>query len=176
MKPVLILMSGTPLAGKSTLAHKIKDHFGSDCKIVSTDEIRKSLTENYADYSREYDVWTVAVKNVLKHLNKGRVVVMDATLRQKDVRMEHLKYYKDYDIYYIAFERLPYEVIEERNIDRYWKTLDSENLKRLYDGYEFPEPDELLLYKKAIIINPENQDLNVNNLLYYIDQERRKNE
>jgi predicted kinase len=167
-------MSGSPLSGKSILSKKIKKHFGQECFVISTDNIRKRLTGDYSDYSREFDVWAAIVKKAIKELNNKKVVVIDATLRQKDIRLKHIDYYKDYDIYYIAFEQLPFEVILERNQERTWKQLDEETLKKMYEGYEFPDEEELKLYKKSIVINNENSDLKLTELLTYIDEERRK--
>jgi len=174
MKAALILMSGSPLSGKSTLSKKIKKHFGQECFVISTDSIRKKLTGDYSDHSREFDVWAAIVKKAIKDLNNKKIVVIDATLRQKDIRLKHIDYYKNYDIYYIAFEQLSFETILERNQERVWKQLDESTLKNMWQGYEFPDEEELKLYKKSIVINNENSDLKLVELLSYIDEERRK--
>jgi predicted kinase len=156
MKACIVLMSGSPLSGKSTIAKQIKSHFGGNCYIASTDEIRKEITGTYEDHSREADVWATVIKRMLKHLGKGKVVVLDATLRQKQLRLDHLEYYKRFPIYYIAFERLPVEVILERNLQRNWKQIDESRLREMWAEYEVPDEEEMKLYAGATMINNDN--------------------
>jgi predicted kinase len=171
-KASLILMSGSPLSGKSTVTKQIRKFFGGDCVVVSTDEIRRELTGDYINHTREFDVWAIIVKRTLKALKRGKVVVLDATLRQKDLRMRHLKYYKNYPIYYIAFEKIPFEVILERNEERTWKQIDKTILKKLWEEYEIPTEEEMTLYKKSTMINNDNSEKKISELLDYIQKER----
>jgi predicted kinase len=173
---MLILISGSPLSGKSTLCKKIKKHFGDQSKLLSTDEFRKSMTGSYSDYSREYAIWADIVKIALKNLNEEKIVILDATLRQKDLRLKHLEYYKKYPIFLIAFEQIPIEVLLERNMEREEKKLPEERLRELWSGYEFPDDEELKLYEKSIIINNENSNEKIKELLDYIQERRKQNE
>ncbi len=172
MKACIVLMSGSPLSGKSTVVKQIKSYFGGDCYVASTDEIRKEITGTYEDHTRETDVWATIIKRMLKHLEKGKVVVLDATLRQKQLRMDHLEYYKRWPIYYVAFERIPIETILERNQERVWKQIREERLRELWAEYEVPDDEELKLYAGAAKINNENAAEKVRSLMEQIRAKR----
>jgi predicted kinase len=174
-KGMLILISGSPLSGKSTICRKMKDHFKKDSVLLSTDEFRRHMTGSYGDYSKEHAVWAEIVRIALKNLKRKKIVILDATLRQRDLRMKHLEYYKKYEIYYIAFEQLPFSVLLERNSDRSEKKLTESRLKELYDGYQLPTEDELKLYQKSVVINNENSEIKLNELISYIEERRSEN-
>jgi predicted kinase len=167
-------MSGSPLSGKSTVTKQIKRLLEGDCVIVSTDNIRKEITGDYINHTQENAVWATVIKRILKALSKGKVAVLDATLRQKDLRMKHLEYYKDYPIYYIAFEKIDLNVLLERNDDRTWKHLDETILKKLWEEYEVPTEEEMSLYKKAVLINNDNSNDKVAELLKYVQEQRKE--
>jgi predicted kinase len=174
-KGMLILISGSPLSGKSTVCKKIKDYFKKDSVLLSTDEFRRHMTGSYGDYSREQDVWAEIVRITLKNLKRKKIVILDATLRQKDLRMKHIDYYKKYELYYIAFEQIPFGVLLERNNERTEKKLNEKRLKEMYDGYQLPQEDELKLYHKSIVINNENSEIKINELINYIQERRSEN-
>jgi predicted kinase len=173
-KASLVLMSGSPLSGKTTLAREIKKHFSDDCVIISTDEIRKEITNSYEDHSKENAVWAEVTKRTLSSLKTGKVVIIDATLRQKEVRMKHLSYYKDYPIYYIAFEKLDIEILKERNDNRKFKRLDEETLVKMWNEYEVPTDDELVMYRQAMRINNDNSAEKLPEMLAAIDRQRKE--
>ena len=88
----LIITVGVPGSGKSTLAARIADGqadnpgdaeavraTGQPFVIVSPDDIRKELTGDVTDQSRNGDVFKAAHQRALEHLRAGRTVVFDAT-------------------------------------------------------------------------------------------------
>lgn len=172
MKACIVLMSGSPLSGKSTLIKQMKSHFRGDCYVASTDEIRKEITGTYEDHTREKDVWATIIKRMLKHLEKGKVVVLDATLRQKQLRMDHLEYYKRWPIFYMAFDRIPLEVILERNLERTWKQIREEKLRELWAEYEVPDDEELKLYAGAVRVNNDNSQGKLKEMIALIEAKR----
>jgi predicted kinase len=172
MKACIVLMSGSPLSGKSTIAKQIKSHFRGDCYVASTDEIRKEITGSYEDHSREKDVWATVIKRMLKHLERGKVVVLDATLRQKQLRLDHIEFYKKWPIYYIAFERLPIETILERNLQRNWKQIREDRLREMWAEYEVPDGEELKLYAGAELVNNLNSSERVRAMIDKIEASR----
>lgn len=174
-KGMLILTSGSPLSGKSTLCAKIKRRLGDDSKLLSTDEFRRNLTGSYSDYTKEHAVWAEIIRVALKNLDDNKVVILDATLRQRDLRIKHLEYYKKYEIYLVAFEQMPLEILLERNLNREDKRLPEDRLEELWSGYEFPDDEELKMYEKSIIVNNENSDEKIAEMLDYI-QERRSHD
>jgi predicted kinase len=164
MKKTLVLISGSPLSGKSTLIRKLIREL-KNYVVASTDETRKELLGNYEDHSREEEVWKLVLKKLNDGLKQGKITILDATLRQKDLRMNFLKEYSDCDIYYIAFEKLPLDLILERNKKRTWKQIPEDILKRLWNEYEFPTDEELKLYKDFIVVNNSNGEIKLRFLI-----------
>jgi len=170
---MLILISGAPLSGKSTICRKLRKYFGDSSRLLSTDEFRKNMTGSYSDYSKEYDIWAEIVKVATKNLEKQKIVILDATLRQKDLRLKHIEYYKKYPICLISFEKLPIDVLLERNRQRTWKQLDEATLMKFWDSYEVPDEAELQLYDYSIVVNNGNSDGKLAELITYIEEGRK---
>lgn len=72
---MLIIMCGISGSGKSTY---IKNHFSHE-NIVSPDLLRKQLTGDISDQSRNRDVWQSAYNKTEYYLSTGKNVVFDAT-------------------------------------------------------------------------------------------------
>ncbi len=73
--PTLLFLVGIPASGKSTFVSTVKDNY----IIVSPDEIRKELTGNISDQTKNKEVWDLAKKRVNKALSSGDNVILDAT-------------------------------------------------------------------------------------------------
>jgi predicted kinase len=157
----LVIMSGSPLSGKSTAAKMLAEMLGADALIFSTDETRRQLTGSYSDRSKEKEVWELITKGATEHLKRGGISIIDATMRQKKLREAHLDHYKEWPIFYIAFEKIPLETIAERNISRKSKSLDEETLKRLWQEYELPDEEELSRYSASVVINNQNSAVRI---------------
>jgi len=84
--PKFIMTVGIPGSGKSTWLKK-----QSDLNIVSTDDIRKEITGDVSNISKDKDVWKIAKTRVIQLLNKGKDVVLDATNVDSDKREDFLK-------------------------------------------------------------------------------------
>lgn len=90
-KPKLILPVGISGSGKSTW---IKSQTDPNTIIVSPDEIRRELSGDISDQSRNGEVWSLAFDRVANALNSGKNVILDATnIKSGDRRrlMNHLK-------------------------------------------------------------------------------------
>jgi predicted kinase len=142
MKGLLVLLSGPPLSGKSTLITKLKEQL-PDIVVVSTDDIRMELFGNY-DFveQREPIAWRLAHERVQQSLEKGGVTFLDATLRTPFYRQEFRSHHEDFPCALIAFEKLPLSLLQKRNRERTWKSFDADIIKRLHEEYVFPSLEE----------------------------------
>lgn len=70
------MLVGIPGCGKSTYLRKL-DNKG--VVIVCPDDIRRELTGNISDQSRNGDVWKEAEERIIDGLSSGSYVILDAT-------------------------------------------------------------------------------------------------
>ena len=71
---MLIITVGPSGSGKSTWA-KSQENF----KVVSSDKIRKELTGNISDQSKNHEVWIIAYERLRTYLECNKDVVFDST-------------------------------------------------------------------------------------------------
>ena len=82
-KPTLICMVGISGSGKSTKARELAET--ENCKIISSDEIRKQYCNGIWDQSRNYVVFKIFYSKIKYALQNGENVIADATfLTKKD--------------------------------------------------------------------------------------------
>lgn len=75
-KPKFIIPVGISGSGKSTW---INANRKSNTVVISPDEIRRELTGNISDQSKNNDVFVLAFKKAIDALNNGNDVIFDAT-------------------------------------------------------------------------------------------------
>lgn len=75
---IFIMLVGPPGAGKTSYANKIKKKY-MNFEIISPDEIRKELTGNANDQSRNQEVFDKVYSRIAAYLSEGYNVVYDAT-------------------------------------------------------------------------------------------------
>ena len=92
VKPKLILPVGISGSGKSTWINANTD---SNTIVVSPDNIRKELTGNISDQSKNDLIWTIAFKKIVHALNSGKNVILDATNIESNNRKKLLNYLRD---------------------------------------------------------------------------------
>ena len=153
---ILCITSGPPLSGKSTFVGGFLKAMKS-IVFISTDEIRFEMNHTY-DFMPETEskVWATAYDRTQTALNRGEIVFFDATFSQIMFRGSLLQRFKKYPVIYFAFEKPPFELIAERNEKRYWKKIDGNVLKKLYDDYQFPTETEKKYYYRVYDVNLEN--------------------
>jgi len=90
-KPRLILPVGISGSGKSTW---IKSQTDQNTVVVSPDEIRRELTGNISDQTKNNEVFALANKRAADALNAGKNVIFDATniaSRNRKGLMDYMK-------------------------------------------------------------------------------------
>jgi len=90
-KSKLILPVGISGSGKSTW---IKANTDSNTVVVSPDEIRRELTGNISDQSKNGQVWALAFDRIAMALNAGKNVILDATNVKSSERKSLMNYMK----------------------------------------------------------------------------------
>lgn len=78
MTAALYATIGIPASGKSTLARALHQD-GTVAGVVSSDDIRASLTGDAADCSRDREVWPIVESRTVGWLNAALPVLVDAT-------------------------------------------------------------------------------------------------
>ncbi|NOW89754.1 putative kinase [Clostridium beijerinckii] len=117
-KNKLYILIGIPCSGKSTYTSKYFTNLNTI--IVSSDKIRKDLTETY-EFSPKINnlVFDIVKNEVQIGLSKGFDVVVDATNTNKKYRKSLIKISKNYDCDTIAVVfKTPLSLCLERNFNR----------------------------------------------------------
>jgi predicted kinase len=91
MKKTLILSIGIAGSGKSTYLRK---HYPLKT-IVCPDNIRKEITGNISDISRDNEVWNEVYNQLEKNLEKYNLAVLDATNTTSRYRKSILEKFPD---------------------------------------------------------------------------------
>ena len=90
-KPKLILPVGISGSGKSTW---IQANTDTNTIVVSPDNIRRELTGNISDQTKNGEVWGLAFQRVADGLNAGKNVILDATNIKSSDRKRLMDYMK----------------------------------------------------------------------------------
>lgn len=114
----LIMMIGAPASGKTTFAHKLAKK-KSNCIVLSSDEIRKSL---YGDASVQGDgnlVFDILYRTAIDYLKQNYCVIVDATFCNKRNRIDAIERLRPYADKAIAeVMDIPYEECCRANMGR----------------------------------------------------------
>ena len=90
----LIVLCGLPASGKSTTRTELERILTSRKEkytVVCPDDIRKELTGDTSDQTRNADVFELAYKRLRQNLRAGKSVVFDATNVDKKNRRKLIK-------------------------------------------------------------------------------------
>lgn len=122
----LILVSGLPGTGKTSLAHELSSRLGT--VVISSDLVRKELAglspdehryESYEGgiYSPEFTLKTYRemLARARNMLETGRSVIVDATFRKRERRVEFSRLAQEMGAeFWVVEARCPEEVVRER--------------------------------------------------------------
>ena len=111
----LIILSGIPGAGKSTFINK--HNWGGPIIVLSTDLIRKQLTGDASNLSKDTEVWKY-VYGALEHPHSDVTYIVDATNLVAKRRKSYLPYKKNFDNIKLYCLLVDLEVALERNEKR----------------------------------------------------------
>ena len=115
----LIMMVGPAGSGKSTW---IQEYLQTHPKfvVVSTDDLRRSLTGNVSDNSRNAEIWSEAKEKVKQILVAGRNAILDSTMVNERDRASFLSYLGG-----INFD-LKYKIIEPAQKEELVKRIEAD--------------------------------------------------
>lgn len=134
----LVVLCGPSCSGKSTW---VRENL-TGWEVVSMDDIRRELTGDVTDQSRNGQVLQLAKERLKGHLRNHRKVVWDSTNLRRDFR--HLPLGLGFD--YGAFTRLvvfnlPVAEVHRRNRERE-RSLPASVLDKQLDSVQWPALDE----------------------------------
>ncbi len=75
----IIMLIGPPGSGKSTFTKDFLLHWTDEWILISPDLIRKELTDDESDQSRNTEVFAIVYKRLEEALKAGKNVIYDAT-------------------------------------------------------------------------------------------------
>jgi predicted kinase len=139
-KPAFEMLIGIPGSGKSTYLKSIpKDNVS----IVCPDDIRRELTGNISDQSKNGEVWDKAKQNILNNISQGLHTILDATNVNTKARRNMLSLirskFPDINTYARLFDADP-EISKQRikkditnKVDR--SNVPDEVIDRMYQQY-----------------------------------------
>ena len=114
----LIIGVGIPGSGKTTVLKTFAQKY--DYAYICPDDIREELTGNFADQSKNREVWIEAKKRMAEKFREGKAVVFDATFANPEQRKEFLSFARENGSEKIEgiFLDVPLELAKERNRNR----------------------------------------------------------
>jgi len=123
----LVLLIGISGSGKSTWIKNNKSKW-TNTVVVSPDEIRRELTGNVSDQSRNKEVFELTNILTIHHLKNGKNVVLDATNLDtiyripfvEDISNEVIEFKKIALVFYVSREEAKQRIKKdiENNVDR----------------------------------------------------------
>ncbi|MCI7058416.1 MAG: ATP-binding protein [Mollicutes bacterium] len=142
----LVLLSGVAGSGKSSFA---KEYF-KDAKVISSDEIRYSLTSSYhillKDMNIVYDKM-IEETNDLFESNKDITIVLDSTFLDDSRREYFLSRIKGQDKTILIMLRVPLEEIIRRNKNRKEdKAVPEQVIREMYSSFSYPKQENISHY------------------------------
>jgi len=155
----LIILSGIPGAGKSTLCESLKAQYGEDV-ILSPDTIRemcgcivRDADGNPVEISQDANglVFNIFYKMMRARMEHGATIVVDATNTSKNALKQMRELAEEFG-YEVTLHRVecPLEVVLERNLHRGYKAVPEAVIRRMYDAFtnfEFEDWYELVVHK-----------------------------
>jgi protein phosphatase len=123
----LVLLIGASSSGKSTFANR---HF-SPSEIVSSDALRKWVSDNENDQAASGDAFDLLYRIVAMRLKRGLLTVVDATNARADDRRPLLRIARDQFTQPVAIVfDLPEQLSQDRNRSRADRDVPPEVIRR----------------------------------------------
>lgn len=127
----VIMTIGIPGSGKTTISKSFAEK--NDYVYICPDDIRREITGNEADQSRNAEVWNKTYQRVLNAINSNLTVVIDATFANHKDRKSFLDFLHKSGVEKIQglYIDIPIEISKYRNNNRQRKVPDYV-LERMY--------------------------------------------
>lgn len=152
----LIILSGIPGSGKTTIALGLKAVLGK-VKVVSSDEIRQKITGKVDDGNQEKLVWETYEKEVIASASTHSIVVADSTALTNELRM---KWYNIFRPHFAQIELIyldiPFEVCWQRNMNR-TRNVPLNPMAGMFKLMELPDEEVLKCFDSIISIKEEDK-------------------
>ncbi len=149
-----ILLSAVAGAGKSTWAEMYQlTH--KNVFIVSSDEIRKEVTGEYQNFTKEDEVWNRYYEyiNMYAANNKDVTVIADSTNLKNEYRKRFLRLVKGFDRKVLVVLKKPLEVILKQNIQRDKNKIVPEDVViSMYKSFEEPSDEIIDWFDEYIVV------------------------
>jgi len=149
--PNLVLLLGISGAGKSTWIKNNKPKW-INTVVVSPDEIRRELTGNVSDQSKNKEVFELTKILTIHYLKNGKNVVLDATNLDtiyripfvEDISNEVVEFKKIALVFYVSTEEAKERIKKdiENNVDRAnvpEEIIDAQYMKYMYSLKSLPD-------------------------------------
>lgn len=150
-KQTLIIITGIPGSGKSTIAKRLRDgeieEFEylnpNNTEILSSDECRKQLLGDEKDQSDNKRVFDFLKMKMIGFIKTGYNVIIDATNINMKERRGYLDLVKRYDLRRVAYVvNEPFDRCVERAAKREERPLPKEILSKIMSRFQCPQPFE----------------------------------
>ncbi len=114
----VIMTIGIPGSGKTTISKSFAEK--NNYVYICPDDIRKEITGNESDQSRNAEVWNNTYQRVLSAINSNSTVVVDATFASYKDRKSFLDFLRSSGVEKIQglYIDTPLEVSKNRNRNR----------------------------------------------------------
>jgi predicted kinase len=89
--PDFIMLIGIPGSGKSSWINDYKNEWFPPYIIVCPDQIRKELTGEISNISKDNEVWKLTKLRCMYYLKEGKNVILDSTMVKSKSRKDFIK-------------------------------------------------------------------------------------
>ena len=165
----LIVLSAIAGSGKSTWSEQYRlTH--KHVKIVSSDGIRKELTGQYQDFTKEQEVWTIYYDRINEYLNGSDdvTVIADATNISNNFRLIPLERCPNYDrAVLVVLKKKLDKILEQNKARNEAKFVPEYAIKSMWDRWEEPTEEVKSHFDEVIEINGWFESPNVKDSFHY---------
>jgi predicted kinase len=152
-----IILTGIPGSGKTTYALGIQSAL-EKVAIISSDDVRKSVTGSMVDGTKETLVWQEYVKQVIKASENHDIVIADSTALTNELRLKRLADFRPYfEKVELVVLDIPFAVCWERNIARERK-VPLNPMAGMFKLFEEPSEEVHQNFDSVIIVKEEEKD------------------
>ena len=132
----LIMLIGLPASGKTSYAQRMKERYGKELEIISSDAIRKELFGSEEEQRYNEKVFNEVFHRTKKSILKNKITIIDSTNLSRKRRIAFLKQFDNCEKRATVFA-IPFEVCCERNNSRE-RIVPQYAMDRMYRSFQPP--------------------------------------